>query len=110
MHPKTDIFRGPSPVAGQMSCRNPLDRGRGRDVAARRRAHIDRPSRDQFLRDWSLLMIASFASREACAVHFAVSFQTACNWFEGDCRPYGDQVEYARRSLPRYADVMGAGA
>lgn len=105
-HPSQRFSYDP-PRAGEMSCRNPLDGGRGRDAHARRRVQLMRPARDQFQRDWSLLMIGSFASREACAVHFDVSFQTACNWFEGMCRPYGDHVEWARRSLPRYAEIMG---
>lgn len=58
------------------------------------------------MRRWSLLMISSFACREECAVHFGVTFQTACNWFEGICRPYGDAVDHACATLPRYAEIM----
>ncbi|MDS9468192.1 hypothetical protein RGQ15_11505 [Paracoccus sp. MBLB3053] len=58
------------------------------------------------MRRWSHLMIASFGSREECAVHFGVTFQTACNWFDGMCRPYGDIVDYAVETLPRYAEIM----
>lgn len=73
-----------------------------------RRIATDRLSRDEFSRRWSLLMIGSFASREACAVHFGVTFQTSCNWFDGVCRPYGDQVANAWRTLDRFSEVMGA--
>ncbi|MDS9468619.1 hypothetical protein RGQ15_13700 [Paracoccus sp. MBLB3053] len=51
-------------------------------------------------------MIASFNSREECAVHFSVTFQTACNWFDGMCRPYGDIVDHATATLPRYTEIM----
>ncbi|WP_142663589.1 hypothetical protein [Paracoccus laeviglucosivorans] len=81
--------------------------GRGRSPDAARRAHVHHgPDRDLFMRRWSLLMIASFTSREACAVHFAVTFQTACNWFDGHCRPYGHVVDYAIETLPRYHEIM----
>ena len=80
--------------------------GRGRSVAAARRAHACRPDAAVFQRRWSHLMIATFPSREACAVHFGVTFQTACNWFDGLCRPYGDAVAFAVETLPRYAEIM----
>lgn len=90
---------------GQMSHANALN-GRGRSVVAQRRAHVCRPDARDFARRWSLLMIASFGSREECAVHFGVTFQTACNWFDGACRPYGDCVAWAVETLPRYAEAM----
>ncbi|MTH79397.1 hypothetical protein [Paracoccus aestuariivivens] len=71
-----------------------------------RRAHVHGIDRDAFMRRWSLLMIGSFSSREECAVHFGVTFQTACNWFDGMCRPYGDIVDHAMATLPRYEQVM----
>lgn len=90
----------------QMSRAKPFDgRGRGRDAA--RRAHVSRDAdRDAFLRRWSLLMIGSFPSREACAVHFGVTFQTACNWFDAMNSPYGHHVDHAVRTLPRYSELM----
>ncbi len=90
----------------QMSHANPFDgRGRGRDAA--RSAHAGHSTdRAAFLRRWSLLMIASFASREVCAVHFGVTFQTACNWFDGLNAPYGHHVDHATRTLARYAEIM----
>ncbi|MDP0929029.1 hypothetical protein Q0601_17730 [Paracoccus onubensis] len=90
----------------QMSHANPFE-GRGRNPAAARRAHIHHhPDRVDFLRRWSLLMIASFPNRETCAVHFGVTFQTACNWFDGFNAPYGQHVDYAIETLPRYAETM----
>ena len=105
----------PDRLRGQMSrpnlsanpAANPFD-GRGRGRAAARRAHGRIGSdREAFLRQWSLLMIASFASREACAVHFGVTFQAACNWFDGANAPYGHHVAHAVRTLPRYGEIMG---
>lgn len=97
----------PGRLRGQMSPRNPLDRGRGRNAGARRRAHGPQPGEiEAFRRAWSLLMIASFPSREVCAVAFGVSFQTACNWFDGLVSPYGHQVARAARELPRFAEIM----
>lgn len=55
-----------------------------------------------------MLMIVSFASAGACGRHFGVTRQTACNWREATHRPYGDAVDFAMRTLPDYARVMGA--
>lgn len=90
----------------QMSQPNLLE-GRGRGPRAARRAHVHHGAdRAVFGRNWSLLMIASFSSREACAVHFGVTFQTACNWFDAMNAPYGHHVDHATRTLPRYAEIM----
>lgn len=94
----------PSGMPAQMSRPNPFD-GRGRSPAARRRAHAH-ADREAFMRRWSLLMIASFDSREACAVHFGVTFQTACNWFDALNAPYGHHVDFAQASLPEYRRIM----
>lgn len=91
-------------AVGPMSAAN-VFAGRGRDARARRRTHVQ-PDRDGFLRRWSLLLIASFDSREACAVHFRVTFQTACNWFDGLNAPYGHHVDFAAATLPRYGEIM----
>lgn len=93
-----------SGTAAQKSHSNPFD-GRGRSAAARRRMHVN-ADRTDFLRRWSLLMIASFDSREACAVHFGVTFQTACNWFDALNAPYGHHVDFAQASLPEYSRIM----
>ncbi len=53
-----------------------------------------------------MLMIASFATAEACKDHFGVTLQTACNWRDGLHRPSGDHVDFAQASLPRYAEIM----
>lgn len=97
----------PDRRVGQMSRANSFD-GRGRSAASARRAHVhaDHPDRADFLCRWSLLMIASFRSREHCAVHFVVTFQTACNWFDGFNVPYGHHVDHAVETLPRYEEIM----
>ena len=103
---KTPDFGQAASPRLQMSRDRAFD-GRGRSAAAARRAHANFTlDREQFARHWSLLMIASFGSREECAVHFGVTFQTACNWFDGMCRPYGDAVAHAVETLPRYTDIM----
>lgn len=95
-------------VGAQMSFIPPRG-GRGRSVRAMRRAHRHaRPDPDGFMRRWSMLMIVSFASAGDCGRHFGVTRQTACNWREATHRPYGDAVDYAMRTLPDYARVMGA--
>lgn len=105
---KTAPLTRHSGTPAQKSHANPFD-GRGRTGAARRRTHVSSDKAD-FLRRWSLLMIASFDSREACAVHFAVTFQTACNWFDALNAPYGQHVDFAQASLPNYARIMRGGA
>lgn len=89
--------------------RRPLAREALRPAARPAVIEPRRLSRDEFTRRWSLLMIRSFPSREACSAHFEVTFQTACNWFEGYCRPCGDHVDHAWRTLPAYAQIMGEG-
>ncbi|MDN3713419.1 hypothetical protein QWZ10_19830 [Paracoccus cavernae] len=91
----------------QTSRLNPFD-GRGRSVADRRRNHgaVGRLEPEDFRRRWSLLLISNFATRELCAVHFGVTFQTSCNWFDGLRTPTGDVVDFAAHSLPNYAAVM----
>ena len=90
-----------------MSHASPFD-GRGRTVADRLRNYgaIGRLEPEDFRRRWSMLLIKNFATREICAVHFGVTFQTSCNWFDGLCTPTGDVVDFAAQSLPNYAEVM----
>lgn len=73
-----------------------------------RRAHVHahRLDRDEFLRRWSLLMIASFRGAEECRLHFDVTLQTACNWRDGLHRPSGNHVDFAQFSLPDYARII----
>ncbi|MDF2140838.1 hypothetical protein [Paenirhodobacter sp. CAU 1674] len=103
----------PQPAAprAQMSCANVLD-GRGRGRAAHRRAHgwLADPAiyRADFANRWRALMVHLFGSREDCAAAFGVTFQTACNWWDGSCRPSGDRVALAAITWPvEFAQFLG---
>lgn len=92
----------PAPIAG---------RGRGR--AALRRGHGWRLDPDRFRAgfcgQWGALLRHLFVSREAVAVHFGVTFQCACNWWDGQNRPSGDKVAMAAIAWPEdFARFMGA--
>jgi len=91
-----------APRRGQMSHANGFDRaGRGRGAAAARRVSvppvITRHAATVF---WADLVGRRCASREECAVVFDVTFQTACNWFDGFSCPTGDKVMMAMRMWP----------
>lgn len=104
---KRNPLTDPRMPRGRTSHASPFD-GRGRSAGSRRRNHgaVGRLEPEDFRRRWSLLVIASFATRELCAVHFGVTFQTTCNWFDGLCTPTGDVVDFAAQSLPNYAEIM----
>jgi hypothetical protein len=78
-----------------------LDRGRGRSLRARRRAHVSpviTPGQARcFFAD---LLARRSGSRENTADLFAVTFQTACNWHDGFSTPTGDKVLTAMRLWP----------
>lgn len=115
LHPLTphDRYR---PARSQMSHHNvfPPPSGRGRSRSAARRAHVWAADpcrrRDEFLRRWSRLMLASFASPEACAMWADATTQTARNWMDGTHRPCGDVVALAALTLPGFSAVMGNAA
>lgn len=101
----------PAPAAGQTSCANPFDQpagGRGRGRVQARRAFgvvVDGPwLRRQMPGLWSDYCRAVFVGREACAAHFGVTFQTACNWWDGVCAPHA--AVYARASIEDGARLM----
>lgn len=49
---------------------------------------------------WADLVARRCGTREECAVKFTVTFQTACNWFDGFSCPTGDKVMMAMRMWP----------
>lgn len=49
---------------------------------------------------WADLVRRRCGTREACAAMFGVTFQTACNWFDGFTVPTGDKVMTAQRAWP----------
>lgn len=71
--------------AGQMSHANRFDRPRivAPDATI---------SRNEAIHFWADLVVRRCGSREICAVMFGVTFQTACNWFDGFSVPTGDKV------------------
>lgn len=80
-----------APRRGQMSRGNPVDHGRGA-MAARRVSVAPVITRHERIVWWADLVARRCGSREACAVMFGVTFQTACNWFDGYSCPTGDKV------------------
>jgi len=82
----------PAPVSRQMSP------GRGFDP--RRDWALPDVPRAAAVRFWAELMARRCGTREACAVMFGVTFQTACNWFDGFSCPTGDRVMMAVRAWP----------
>lgn len=86
-----------------MSYPNGFDRfgragGRGRSLAARRRVQVVTPFEARsFFAD---LLARRAGSRERTAELFDVTFQTACNWFDGSSTPTGDKVLTAMRLWP----------
>ena len=87
---------------GPASCPRVFDhgpRGRGRD-AARRVTVAPVISRHQAVTFWADLVARRCSTREECAVVFGVSFQTACNWFDGFTAPTADKVLMALRLWP----------
>ncbi|MCV2877590.1 hypothetical protein OE699_01890 [Sedimentimonas flavescens] len=94
-----------------MSHANPFD-GRGRGRAAHRRAHgwaVEPDAyRVAFCGRWQGLMQHLFRTREDVASAFGVTFQTACNWWDGTNRPSGDRVALAAITWPEeFARFMG---
>lgn len=90
------------PTIGQMSHPKSFDRasrGRGRD-AARRVTVAPVVTRHEATVFWAALVQRRCGSREACAVMFDVTFQTACNWWDGFSCPTGDKVMMAIRAWP----------
>lgn len=53
---------------------------------------------------WARFVAETTGSREACAMTFGVTFQCACNWFDGVSRPYLDKVMLGARLFPAAFD------
>lgn len=114
----------PAVASCQMSRANPFE-GRGRSRGAQRRAHgrvIPAPGaqatghepdlyRAAFSDRWARLVRSCFRSRDRCARELGVTFQTACNWFDGASRPTGDKVALVALDYPEdFAAIMGDAA
>lgn len=59
---------------------------------------------------WAGLLARRCGSREEAAVVFGVTFQCACNWFDGFSTPTGDKVLMAVRLWPEEFDPMAEAA
>lgn len=89
---------------GQMSPANAFE-GRGRwPGAARQRVgrlscrtvtFASTPQRDDFMEAWRKFLRATSKTRTAVVREYDVTFQTACNWFNGERVPTGDKVGHA---------------
>lgn len=92
-----------APQRRQTSHLNPLDRigGRGRSSYAARRVSVAPViARMDAMAFWADLVQRRCGTREEAAVQFEVTFQTACNWFDGFSCPTGDKVLSAMRWWP----------
>ncbi|OWJ71399.1 hypothetical protein CDV50_10365 [Haematobacter massiliensis] len=58
-----------------------------------------RAFRLRFADYWSKFLRQNYRRPEDVAVAFGVTFQTACNWWDGLNRPSGDAVALAGRSF-----------
>ena len=102
LKPPSAVRMQAAPDRRQMSQPNRFD-GRGRSVSARRRAHclpIIAVTSIEFRNIWVGVVTRRCRSRETCAVMFGVTFQTACNWFDGLSTPTGDKVWQAVQWWP----------
>ncbi len=70
----------------------PAGRGRGREAARRAYGALPEVARVDAAEGWSAFVIETCGTREDCAVLFGVTFQCACNWFEGWSAPAGQHV------------------
>lgn len=111
---RRSLIPDPAPRAGQTSRPNPFE-GRGRGARAARRVSgrlavqgapgftVDRR---EFVVWWADLMRRRCVTREACAVIFQQTFQTACNWFDGFSVANGRAVLQAAIMWPEeFADL-----
>lgn len=76
----------PAPRPGQASLSKPVDL---RLVSGGRRRRNPLISRPEAKAKWADLIARRCGDREAAADLFKVTFQTACNWFDGFVEPQG---------------------
>lgn len=100
------VFSQPAPAARQMSHPTAFDRGRG-GAAVRRVSVAPIVTPHQARGFWAGLVRRRCGTREEAAVVFGVTFQTACNWFDGFSTPTGDKVMMAIRLWPEEFSSSG---
>ena len=67
------------------------------------------PDRDDFMSAWARFIRATTKSRTDCAKVYDKTFQTACNWYDGDRVPTGDVVAHAFTLHPALAAQLLTG-
>lgn len=90
--------------SAQMSPANAFE-GRGRwpgaarqrvgRLSARTITFASPPDRDDFMEAWAKFLKLTSKTRSRCAKDYDVTFQTACNWFNGERVPTGDKIGHA---------------
>lgn len=86
-----------APRAGQASPSKPVDL---RVVSGGRRRRDPLISRPEAKAKWADMITRRCDDREEAADLFRVTFQTACNWFDGFVVPSGDKVMMAMEFWP----------
>lgn len=68
--------------------------------------------REDCMAAWGRFCRVVTRSRADCQRRFDVTFQTACNWYDGKVVPTGDKMAHAAASFPRefQAIVLGRAA
>lgn len=104
--------------AVQMSPANAFE-GRGRwPGAARQRVgrlsprtvtFASPPDRDDFMDAWRRFLKLTSKTRTNVVREYDVTFQTACNWFNGERVPTGDKVGHAFTLYREMADQLLTG-
>lgn len=104
--------------SAQMSPANAFE-GRGRwPGAARQRmgrlsprtvTFASPPDRDEFMDAWRRFLRATSKTRTAVVREYDVTFQTACNWWNGERVPTGDKVGHAFTLHPALAAQLLTG-
>lgn len=104
--------------AAQMSPANGFE-GRGRwpgaarqrvgRLSARTVTFACTPDRDDFMDAWRRFVRETSKTRTRCQKEYDVTFQTACNWFNGERVPTGDKVAHAYTLHPGVAAQLLSG-
>ena len=104
--------------AVQMSPANAFEgRGRWPGVARQRIGRLSPrtvtfaspPDRDAFMAAWAKFLKLTSKTRTAVVREYDVTFQTACNWFNGELVPTGDKVGHAFTLHPELAAQLLTG-
>lgn len=104
--------------AAQMSPANAFE-GRGRwpgaarhrlgRLSARTVTFSTLPNRDDFMAAWAKFLKLTSKTRTNVVREYDVTFQTACNWFNGERVPTGDKVAHAFTLHPDVAAQLLTG-